>query len=283
MINFESSKIIINTDMYRGFELINISLGFSTFIKYRSTLLEIIMMKKKKWKKFIHSNKNKVEEAIDDCFLRDGSIDGSRMKENWFPQVKADVFISHSHGDKKLAQELSEWLYMTFGLKSFIDSDVWGYAPVLEGKLLDTYCLYYSQEEELKKFVSAHVHMMLSIALNQMIDNTECLFFLNTPNSRSIDAPIDGTTPSPWIYSEVVMSRLIRKRNPQEYRLRYAVESVQMNLSDQPIRYTLPMDHLTKLSVEDLQAWKEKCNECSCRSHTALDNLYKLKPLKDYE
>ena len=282
MINFESSKIIINIDMYRGFQLVNLFPSFSNFIKDVSTLPEI-MEKNKEWKEFIQSNKNIVEEAIDVCFLDDGSIDGSRMQENWFPQVKADIFISHSHGDKELAQELSKWLYMTFGLKAFIDSDIWGYAPVLEEELLCDYPYYSSQEEEeeLKKFVSAHVHMMLSIALNQMIDNTECLFFLNTPNSISINAPIDGTTPSPWIYSEVAMSRLIRKIVPKRYKRKIvSLNERQKVFSAQPIRYTLPMDHLTKLSVGDLQEWKEECKECSCRSHTALDYLYKLKPLK---
>lgn len=267
--------------MYRGFQL---------DLSQRAYSLKVSPNPKWEKRKLVHwyslidLNRRKVEKAIDVCFLEDGSIDGSRMQENWFPQVKADIFISHSHGDKELAQELSKWLYMTFGLKAFIDSDIWGYAPVLEEELLCNYLCYSSQEEEeeLKKFVSAHVHLMLSIALNQMIDNTECLFFLNTPNSISINAPIDGTTPSPWIYSEVAMSRLIRKRHPQEHRGEEVGlnESKQRQFSAQLIRYTLPMDHLTKLSVGDLQEWKEECKECSCRSHTALDYLYKLKPLK---
>lgn len=280
MINFESSKIIINIDMYRGFQLVNIPLVFSSSRKDGNSLHEI--MKKKEWKEFIQSNKNKVEEAIDDCFLEEGYIDGSRMQENWFPQVKADIFISHSHEDKELAQELSKWMYMAFGLKAFIDSDVWGYAPVLEGKLLRAYCCFSQEEEEqLKKFVSAHVHMMLSIALNQMIDNTECLFFLNTPNSISINAPIDGTTPSPWIYSEVAMSRLIRKRLPKRYKRKIvSLNEAQKLFSAQSIRYTLPMDHLTELSIYNLRRWKEKYDKHLCRSYTALDYLYELKPLK---
>lgn len=282
MVNFESSKIIINIDMYRGFQLDLSQRTYSLKVTPKSKWEEI---KLKHWYSLIDSNLRKVEKAIDDCFLEDGSIDGSRMQENWFPQVNTDIFISHSHADIELARKLSKWLYVTFGIKAFIDSDIWGYAPFLEKELLCRYLYYSSQEEELKKFVSAHVHMMLSIALNQMIDNTECLFFLNTPNSISINAPIDGTTPSPWIYSEVAMSRLIRKRHPQEHRSKEVGlnESKQRHFSAQTFRYTLPMDHLTELSVDDLKEWKEKCDECSCRSHTALDNLYKLKPLKDYE
>ena len=81
------------------------------------------------------------------------------------------------------------------------------------------------------------------------------------------------------------MSRLIRKRHPQEHRSKEVGlnESKQRCFSTQTFRYTLPMDHLMELSVGDLQKWKEECKECSCRSHTALDYLYKLKPLEDYE
>lgn len=276
MINFESSKIIINIDMYRGFQLDLSQRAYSLKVSPNPKWEKRKLMH---WYSLIDSNRRKVEEAIDVCFLDDGSIDGSRMQENWFPQVKADIFISHSHGDKELAQELSKWLYMTFGLKAFIDSDIWGYAPVLEEELLCNYLYYSSQEEEeeLKKFVSAHVHLMLSIALNQMIDNTECLFFLNTPNSISINAPIDGTTPSPWIYSEIAMSRLIRKRIPKRYKRKIvSLNEAQKLFSAQPIRYTLPMDHLTKINSSNLKEWKEEFfSSCECYEDP-LDCLYNL-------
>ena len=76
------------------------------------------------------------------------------------------------------------------------------------------------------------------------------------------------------------MSRLIRKRHPQEHRGEEVGlnESKQRQFSAQLIRYTLPMDHLTELSVDDLQEWKEECDESSCRSYTALDCLYELNP-----
>ena len=85
-------------------------------------------------------NKSIVQETLHDFFLSDGSIDGSKMQENWFSQIKADVFISHSHQDKELALGLAGWLYKKFGLKAFIDSVVWGYANDLLGKIDDKYC-----------------------------------------------------------------------------------------------------------------------------------------------
>lgn len=263
--------------MYKGFQLVGIDFDNYKGSESRCPDLWVYV----EWMEVIRSNKCKVEEAINGCFLEDGSIDGSKMQENWFPQIEADIFISHSHGDKKLAQELSKWLYVTFGLKAFIDSDVWGYAPNLEKKLLRIYRRYSDQEDydDLKNFASAHVHMMLSVALNQMIDNTECLFFLNTPSSISIDAPIDGTTPSPWIYSEIAMSRLIRKRLPKRYE-RSLNESCQKHFAAQSVRYTLPIDHLTKLSRIDLKNWKSDCDWHVHCPHAALDCLYRLKHKK---
>jgi hypothetical protein len=59
--------------------------------------------------------------------------------------------------------------------------------------------------------------MMLSTALSMMIDKAECLFFLNTPNSIQATEAIDRTK-SPWIYHEISISSLIRKRRLSEYR-----------------------------------------------------------------
>lgn len=58
--------------------------------------------------------------------------------------------------------------------------------------------------------------MIFSVALTQMIDNTECLFFQNTPNSITPNATINHTE-SPWIYFEIAMSRLIRKKELVKY------------------------------------------------------------------
>lgn len=57
--------------------------------------------------------------------------------------------------------------------------------------------------------------MMLSTALNNMIDSTECLFFLNTPNSISLSNEITNEqkfTYSPWLYSELTTASIVEKR-----------------------------------------------------------------------
>ena len=72
--------------------------------------------------------KDKVQYQLDSYISPDGSIDGTKMREDWFPQVEADVFISHSHKDEEKAIALAGWLHDKFGLKAFIDSCIWGYA-----------------------------------------------------------------------------------------------------------------------------------------------------------
>ena len=58
--------------------------------------------------------------------------------------------------------------------------------------------------------IAGHVHMMLSTALANMIDKTECIMFLNTPNSVSTrDTKLK--TYSPWIYNEIEITRIIEK------------------------------------------------------------------------
>lgn len=230
-------------------------------------------------RKLLKKHQSEVQSVLDNFLLSDGSIDGSRMQENWFPQIKADIFISHSHQDENLAIALAGWLYQKFGLESFIDSCVWGYADYLLKLLSETYHEYSDPRDfiSLHRFVSSHVDMMLSVALNQMLDNTECLFFLNTPKSISIDAPIEETTSSPWIYSEIAMSRLIRKQIPE--RLERVLNESLNTFSRKPIRYRLPMDHLLVVSAQDMLDWEKplalRDYICNPLLHV-LDKLYNL-------
>ena len=269
MINFESSKIIINIDMYRGFQL------DLTQEDLRNNDLRELEEYYEKGRTLYEGSKTTIKKTLNDFLLSDGSLDGSEMEANWFPQIDADIFISHSHQDEKLALGLAGWLYEHFGLKSFIDSSVWGYSDDLLEQIDDRYCRQKNSRRynyKKRNRSTSHIHMMLSVALAGMIDNTECLFFLNTPHSQSIDACIKGTTSSPWIYSEIAMSRLMRQKTKEEYR-RPLNESFS---EGPPIRLPLLMDHLTKINSNDLMEWKEEFfSPCECYEDP-LDCLYNL-------
>ena len=232
--------------------------------------------------KMLKADRAQVEEILDGFLLSDDSLDGSKIQANWFPEIKADVFISHSHQDENLALGLAWFLKEHFELKAFIDSAVWGYADNLLKGIDAKYCL--SSDRNLydykkRNWSTSHVHMMLSMALAGMIDNTECLFFLDTPHSKRLHANAEEKTSSPWIYAEIAMSRLIRQRTMQEHRS----SPVNECFSADAIQHTLVMNHLTKLTCNDLQKWMNEYKEYSYRFCPPLDCLYQLKPLKTDE
>lgn len=234
----------------------------------------------------IKESKASIEETIESFVGVDGSLDGSKMQANWFPQIKADVFISHSHKDLKLAIALAGWLNETFGLTAFIDSCVWGYANKLLKMIDDEYC--YQKETntynyQKRNYSTSHVHMMLSVALTQMIDNTECLFFLNTPNSLTPN-PIVEQTESPWIYSEIAMSRLVRKKLPKREKygpLNESHKTFATGGEDMRMRHKVFVGHLTAIGVNTLLAWEDDYNNSPEPEEIALDTLYKLTIGKD--
>jgi hypothetical protein len=237
-----------------------------------------------------HSNKDigqklhekfqsQVRKVIDDFRTSSEALSASKMTANWFPPIKADIFISHAHQNEEEAIQLAGWLKSNFNLDSFIDSCVWGCADELLKLIDDEYCKNlhgntYSYEKRNRS--TSHVHMMLSTALSMMIDKTECLFFLNTPHSITPKKVIgEHATYSPWIYSEIAMTQLIRRKEPSEHREcpNRAVESMDDQKAALSIEYDVDISHLTSLNLSDLLKWKES----NIKDKQALDWLYELK------
>ena len=178
--------------MYAGFKLE--SLKFNSFIPSNVTL-------SKRQRKKVEIERKLKEYVVDNSI-----INATEVQNDWFPQINSNVFLSHSHSDIKSVTLLADFLEEKFGLNCFIDSYVWGYFNDLINLLLEG--------EELTienvSYVSSNVHMMLSMALNNMIDRCECIIFYNTPNSLSINGLVQQTA-SPWIYNELTVSKIIRK------------------------------------------------------------------------
>jgi hypothetical protein len=223
------------------------------------------------------TNTKVVEKALKD-FLENGKIDGTKMRDHWFPEIKAEVFISHSHSDKTDAIKLAGFLAKNFGLNSFIDSCVWGYADDLLKQIDDQYCLNVARETysyEKRNGSTSHVHMMLSTALGTMIDAAECVIFMNTPNSITSQAAVSKTQ-SPWIYYELGLMRLIRKRPPE----RLIMESFANKRAGLQVEYSVPLGNLTPLKAADLNGWVEQWAAARAGAVHALDLLYEVAPEK---
>ncbi len=116
-----------------------------------------------------NSNLLSVRPALSEFIRQDNSLDGSAIQSEWFPQIDADVFLSHSHNDLETAIIVSGWLEKHLGLTSFIDSTVWGYCDQLLRELDNDYCLMPNNlyNYQLRNKSTAHVHMMLSTALDR--------------------------------------------------------------------------------------------------------------------
>ncbi len=268
--------------MHKGFE---IKIDSQHFPIYRKNLYDNYFSF---GEELYNQTKSIIEKELSKYKLPDGSLDGSLMQANWFPQIKADIFISHSHNDKDFAISLAGWLNKEFGLTAFIDSCIWGFADNLLKLIDDEYCSNKKENKIIsynyknRNFSTSHVHMMLSTALSMMIDETECVFFLNTPNSITPDDVISKTH-SPWIYSELAMTRLIRERNLSDYRSKVVTEmfsAVDRGQKNVDIKYIVNTDHLIKIKKVDLNNWKEQWPYITYHSPNfrvhALDKLYEI-------
>lgn len=231
-------------------------------------------------------SKQELHNYINRLFYNDSILDANRIQDDWFPQIDTDVFISHSHDDKYLVEALAGWLYEDMGLRVFIDSDVWGYADTLLEQINDKYSnkrwdgTGYVYDHEKCNRASQHVYIMLLMSIQKMIDNVESVFFLNTENSvKAISDNQISSTYSPWIYSEILCSEIIRKRNKSEYRSgEYFNEDsslVHYQIPQLIVNYDLDLDHLIDIDEYDLFKWRKMIGTKPKHSN-ALDYLYKI-------
>ncbi|MBV4447918.1 hypothetical protein KM799_15090 [Clostridium tyrobutyricum] len=218
-------------------------------------------------------------------YIINGTTDGTKLQDDWFPQVNADIFISHSHMDIGLAQGLAGWLHKNFKLNCFIDSNVWGYAD----ELLEIINSQYSDKREDNdggylynhtkcNTASKHVSVMLSIALQKMIDKTEATFVINTNNFiQKYEDIYESATYSPWIYTEIVCTELVRNKPLSEYRkqiVEFAKKSIQESYdeSQYSAAYKVSLEHLKNININTLCDWKN--SKIKCEYEYPLDKLY---------
>ncbi len=208
------------------------------------------------------------------------TINASQLESDWFPDIYADVFVSHSHLDEKSAITLSGFLNQVFGLNCFVDSIVWHCSDELQ-QLLDTeFCFQPhtgNYNYSLRNITTTHVHIMLAASLAKMMNKTECLIFLNTPNSVKIQDHLNKTQ-SAWLYFETGMSSWIRRAPLAEYRSKISTRKYTDHFEkalNESFEYPLDLDHLTSIDKNDLIKWQEKYN----KEKYPLDVFYKLQSI----
>lgn len=228
--------------MYKGF---NIKAG---------TLPNLVDKYYKQGLVIYNAKTSELHKSLDRYITIDGSLNGDKMMKEWFPQSDYDIFLSHSHKDEKYVIAFAAYLGNRFGLKCFIDSMIWGYSETLL-ELIDKECCDYDEETKNYNYKkrnqsTAHVHNMLLSALIKMMARTECFFFFNTDSSITMKDSIEKTY-SPWIYSELTISKFLKPHISRKYPQPIA-ESVEFSVSAQ---YTPDMSHLKKIEWDDIMNW----------------------------
>jgi len=234
----------------------------------------------------IKKYKQNIYKSLSKYLLTDGSIDGSELEKDWFPNIQVDVFISHSHKDEKLAISLAGWLSNQFDLDSFVDSTIWGYSKELLWQIDNEFCPNDDKRTfsyEKRNASTSHVHLMLSTALAKVMNNAECLFFLNTPNSiKPSDAIEKSATNSPWLYYEIGISSMIHKplsrhvRRKELMKAKAFSELYESEKRQLQVDFKLQMGHLTKITGKDLGKWDSEYNDAINKELYPLDVLYDL-------
>lgn len=227
-----------------------------------------------------------LQPAMEKYLDVNGVLSGQRIMDDWFSQVKADVFISHSHRDDDDVHGLAGWLYQNFGLVSFIDADVWGYCDNLIKKMDEEYSTKNGKLDYASiRQTTAHVHVMLMSALSKMINKTECLFFLDSDQSISARDTVLKTR-SPWIYNELLISSMIKpqvltrkKVRIQDSRL--ILERREFAATEMQVDYPVAYKHMKSISGTELNNWlawykRYRGNTSATYREFPLDILYWL-------
>lgn len=272
-----------------------IAFNFEDLDKFKATLKNSTYKKIyiDKGQEIFEKDRTEIKDTIQKFYLDTNKVllNGQEIMKEWFPLVESDVFICHSHSDIKEVYEFVGFLKVEFGIKAFIDSAAWGYADELLKMIDENHCRNeYSNNYDYKKrnITTSNVYLMLLNSLQNMIDNTECIIFLQTPNSvKTIPQQFTDGTYSPWIFSELNIVEKIRRKVPmREYdfkigsTLKHKLKKSEVLLDSFQVIYNVDeqISSLEKLNYLDLINWKNDKDE-NLVAKNNLDKLYRLKRL----
>lgn len=200
-------------------------------------------------KEILATQKQIVDESLERYKDEYGIFDANLIEKDWFPQIDADIFISHSHKDEESVLIFAGLINCFFNKTCFIDSCCWNYCDDLTSDLKDFY--YLNGDSDAASYAQSHVHIMLSVALSKMISNTECLMFFRTPSSISLTDGIEDYTFSPWIYSELQTANIIL----DAYKKSASLDEQIRNERHFSIKYQTEMSRFLKMNLEAACKW----------------------------
>lgn len=146
----------------------------------------------------------------------DNLLDAQAIAAHLFATEPVDVFLSHAHADHDAVVALAVTLER-LGLRVFVDACVWGdvYALLLK---VDQARAGIPGEPGVFNYTratrnAANMYMILSVALQRMIDQSELLLFLDSSAVRVQDY-VEGEAyiGSPWIFAELMFAQMVARR-----------------------------------------------------------------------
>ena len=234
---------------------------------------------------------------------KDNVLNATEIQKHLFPEVEADIFLSHAHADENKVISLAVCLE-EIGFKVFVDSCVWENAFDLLKTIDEKHCKFENSDTynyQKRNFSTANVYMILNAALHRMIEKSELFIFLGTENSFTIEDSIENQEflKSPWVFSELnFVNQVVRYDNRQNLRPKtvkksFSVEDAQATALDESlqVRFNKPTLDFS-LSNQYLKQWLDsETNPFSkvsikeafrdCEDHIkSLENLYDLMKAK---
>ena len=174
-----------------------------------------------------------------------GHLNAKDIIGDLFPNVPADVFLSHSHVDHKNVLALAGYLKIK-GANPFVDSFVWGNVYTLLQQINTKYSKDSAGRLDYDLVVhdAAHIFMMLNSSLITMINRTDIFILLETPQAIK-----RGNTSSPWVYNELLYSQILCPDEAlNESYIEHGIFAASLKVD-----YTAYTDHLKPLDANKLE------------------------------
>ena len=212
--------------------------------------------------KYLDDRNNLSQEILKNFLLEEFKIDeneinGDKIVEKVFPnKEKYEIFISHSHNDKKLANFLK-----INGYRVFLDSEIWGSADSILKEIDNEYSRsnnderYYDYTK--RNFSTTHVHLLLISALAQIISKTPIFIFVESDNTISFSVKEFEKkiyTDSPWIYTDLLFFKLFFQDVSYQIVNESYDESKKLN-----IRREINLNLLKNLTAENIKQTLKNC------------------------
>ncbi|EMM0835836.1 TPA: toll/interleukin-1 receptor domain-containing protein [Enterobacter ludwigii] len=196
-------------------------------------------------------------------------VEHKELLDEWFPDTGCHIFISHSHKDKGLAIAIANKLFKKYGIRSFIDSEFWGFVDKAIYEINSEHSRSAGDEKYLDydkcMRVASNFYLILSNALTDGIYHSDSFWFVNSGNAfDAVNESSEGTY-SPWLYTELNYTKTVAL-SPHPKRPTLILESAGLESNDHngwiiksasrnfSVRFSPEKSHLTKVSNESIES-----------------------------